>query len=484
MTTPRQSTEPTVTPGIADIATRAASAKKATKPAQGTESAADVFSRSQLAERTLERRAVEAAIWGMPIVSVDAMRQAFFRDAGGKYNDIVYLSKQADWRFQITTPNAASWYVYIQLNTKNGPIVLDIPPAAGAGLFGSINDAWQKAEADVGPSGSDGGKGGKYAVLPPDYKGVVPADFIAVPMSTYNGYSLLRAIPETTSPPDVAKALELVKKVRVYALAQAASPPPQRHIDIAGKLFDGVAVFDDTFYESLARIVDEEPVQRRDLIAMTDLRSIGIEKGKPFKPDAATRDVLKRAVVEAHAGFVQTTMGLPAFWPGAQWTLPTTPLGSQTGLTFETAEYFAVDERAQLFFLGCGPAKKPGAATVYLTGTKDATGTPLKGDNTYRLRVPPNVPAKQFWAVTVYDVETAAFVREVSRVDLNSYDKAMQRNADGSVDVFFGPKAPPGKEANWIPTAPGKPWLTLFRFYGPDKPLMDKTWKLPDIEKV
>ena len=448
------------------------------------ESVADVLGASQLAERALERRAVESAIWGMPIVSVDAMRQAFFRDAGGQYNDVAFLSKQADWKFQITTPNASSWYVYIPLNTKNGPVVLDIPPAVGAGLFGSINDAWQKPEADVGPTGEDGGKGGKYAVLPPGYKEPVPADVFAVPLSTYNGYSFLRAIPQTTSPTDVANALDLVKKVRVYPLTEATNPPQQRHIDIAGTLFDGVAVFDDTFYDSLARIVDEEPVQRRDLVAMTHLRAIGIERGKPFTPNTATREILKRAIAEAHAGFMQTTMGLPAFWPGVLWALPATHVGSETGLTFETVDRLAVDERAQLFFLGCAPAKKPGAATMYLAAMKDATGTLLRGDHAYRLRVPPKVPAKQFWAVTVYDFETAAFVREAPRVELNSYNQEMQKNADGSVDVFFGPVAPSGNDANWIATAPGKPWLTLFRFYGPDKALFDKTWTLPDIEKM
>jgi hypothetical protein len=282
----------------------------------------------------------------------------------------------------------------------------------------------------------------------------------------------------------VTKALDLVKKVRVYPLTQAANPPQQRYIDIAGKLFDGVAVFDETFYESLARIVDEEPLQNRDLVAMTQLRAVGIEKGKPFTPDTATREILKRAIVEAHAGFMQTTMGLPIYWPAVHWTSPGPRIAAETGFTFETGGYLAVDERAQLFFLGCAPAKKPGAATVYLAATKDATGTPLRGDQTYRLRVPPKVPAKQFWAVTVYDFETAAFVREAPRVELNSYNQEMQKNADGSVDVFFGPAAPSGKDANWIATALGKPWLTLFRFYGPDKRLFDKTWTLPDIEKM
>jgi hypothetical protein len=348
------------------------------------------FTTAQLAERTLYRRAVEAAIWGMPIVSVHAMPQAFFRDAGAKYNDIIYLSRQADWKFQITTPNASSWYVYIAFNTKEGPVVLDIPPAVGAGLFGNLNDAWQVPEADVGPTGEDAGRGGKYLILPPVYGHAVPTGYIPVPLSTYNGYSFLRAIPASTSPADVAKALDLVKKVRVYSLAEAAAPPPQRFIDMAWKILDGIARFDDTFYDSLARMVDEELVQQRDLAALGQLRSIGIEKGEPFNPDAAAREVLKQAVLEARAGFIQTMIELPAFWSGSSWALPASHVGGETGHTFQTAQYLDVDARAQLFYFGCAPAKKPGAATFYLAAMKDATGAALGGGNNYRLRVPPN----------------------------------------------------------------------------------------------
>jgi hypothetical protein len=129
------------------------------------------------------------------------------------------------------------------------------------------------------------------------------------------------------------------------------------------------------------------------------------------------------------------------------------------------------------------PAKL-GAASFYLVSYRDVAGQPLEGGTAYRLRIPPNVPAQQFWAVTIYDLETAGFIRESSRVGVDSYDQKMRRNVDGSVDVYFGPAAPAGQETNWISTVPGKSWLAMFRFYGPNKSLLDKTWKLPDIEKV
>ena len=437
-----------------------------------------------LSQRTLYRRAVEAAIWGMPIVSVDAMRQAFFRDAGAQYGDIVYLSKQADWRFQITTPNASSWYVYIPFNTKDGPLVLDLPAAAGAGLFGSLNDAWQVPLADVGPTGVDEGKGGKYLILPPCYNESVPDNYIPVRFATYNGYSFLRAIPATTSPADVWKALDLVRHTRVYRLSQAASPPPQRHMDIAGHLFDGIAHFDETFYDSLARMVSEEPVQGHDLVAMAQLRSIGIERSKRFEPNGALTELLAEAITEARAGFIHSTMALQSFWPRSQWAIPASTIAAKTDFTFVEDDRLDVDARAQLFFLGCAPPKKAGAASFYLMATKDAAGAGLDGGKSYRLRVAPNVPAKQFWAVTVYDLESAAFVRNAPRVELNSYDRNVQKNEDGSVDAWFGPARPVGLESNWIATVPGKQWFAMFRLYGPDNAVLEKSWRLADLEPL
>src|SRR5262249_33911644 len=101
------------------------------------------YSPEELARRTIERRAVEAAIWGMPIVAMDAMRKGFLRDMEAKHNDIVFYSKPADWKFQTTTPNASTHYIYSAYDTRrDGPIVIEVPPAVGAGLYGQLCDMW------------------------------------------------------------------------------------------------------------------------------------------------------------------------------------------------------------------------------------------------------------------------------------------------------------------------------------------------------
>jgi len=440
------------------------------------------FSGGEVARRTIERRAVEAAIWGMPIVSFDAMRQAFFRDAGAKYGDILYFSRFADWKFQVTTPNASSLYVYLNFNLKNGPVVLDLRAAAGAGLSGSLNDAWQVPLIDIGPAAEDRAYGGKYLLLPPEYQGSVPDGYIRVQSPTYNGYAVFRSIPATASTPDLEKGLNLVKEMRVYPLEFAENPPESRHIDISSKLFDGIARFDDTFYENLARMVNEENIRDHDFVMTAQLRSLGIEKGTPFKPDPATRAILKRAVAEAHAWFMQSMAAGDRHWPNAHWTV-SAPVGPKTGFTFLAADGLYIDERATAFFMTCAPAKQSGAASINVGAYRDSSGELLRGEMMYRLQIPPNAPAKQFWAVTVYDLETAGFIREAPVVAINFYQEP-QKNPDGSIDVYFGPVAPAGKESNWIYTEPGKPWFALFGSYGPERAVFDKSWTLGDIEPI
>ncbi|WP_158789239.1 DUF1254 domain-containing protein [Granulicella sp. L46] len=433
--------------------------------------------------RTVRRRAVEAAIWGMPLVSVDAMRTAYFRDAGAQYNDILYFGKPADWRFQFTTPNASTHYVYFNFNLKDGPVVLEIPPTVGAGLFGSLDDAWEVPVTDVGAAGQDKGNGGKYLLLPPAYNAKIPAGYFPFQFQTNNGYGLLRAIPITSSNEDQVKAIDLVKKIKLYPLAQEPDPPKQNYIDASGKLIDGVVRFDDSFYASLSRMVNEEPVQTRDLVAMGQLRSLGIEKGKPFNPDDATKAILKQAAQEAHEQFMLAVRGGEPWFPGTHWTLIENK-GAKTGFSFMDDSTLYLEERAVIYFVAFALPKQLGAATFYVVAANDSHGQPLTGEKTYRLHVPSNPPAKQYWATTAYDLDTACLIRDMPNPGLDSYNQKMQRNPDGSVDIYYGPTPPAGQEANWVPTASGKPWFTLFRFYGPDKPLFDKSWTMTDLEPV
>ena len=143
-----------------------------------------------------------------------------------------------------------------------------------------------------------------------------------------------------------------------------------------------------------------------------------------------------------------------------------------------------MDSRGTALASFFGTTASLGKGSFYLGCFVDASGQPLRGESTYRLRVPANAPVREFWALTVYDQETAALFRESTRLTVGSLDKDLRKNDDGSVDIYIGPKAPAGQEANWLYTPRGKNWWPWFRLYGPTDVLFEKTWKLPDIEKL
>jgi hypothetical protein len=322
-------------------------------------------------------------------------------------------------------------------------------------------------------------------VLPPGYTGEVPASYVAVPSKTYNTFTALRSILATNSDEDVRKGDALVKQIKVYPLANAAKPPAQRFVDMTETMYDGLVLYDESIYTSLARMLNEEPVQPEDLQMMGILFPLGIEKGKDFKPDAATVAQLKSAAAEAHAWLLEKiSTFVEDWWPNSQWKVPVRAIAPKTGFKWKVANYFDVDSRGIAFSGFFLPPAKLGSGSFYLGANFDSRGVPLRGENTYRLQVPANVPVSQFWALTVYNSETMALFLNLDRPTLDSLDPRMHKNNDGSVDLYMGQKAPAGQETNWIYTPAGKSWFPWFRFYGPEKPLFDKSWKMPDIEKV
>jgi hypothetical protein len=452
------------------------------------ESRVDRLSASELAERTVHRRAVEAVVWGMPAVNTDLMYQAMVREVKGDWNQIVYWSRLLDWKNQTLTPNPDAIYLMPFFNTAEaGPVVLEIPPADEGSITGSIMDCWQTPLEDVGPAGVDKGRGSKYLILPPDYSGTAPDGYIALPSQTYQGYALLRSILRSGSDADFVKAVDYGKRIRLYPLSAAANPPATTYLDAADVLFDATIPYDVRFFESLARIVASQPWLERDRAMIDPLRTLGIEKGKSFAPDARTREIMNEAAKEASQWLdLQYEASLsPPFYEGARWALPAAP-GLMEGMqsSFADPNRYPTDGRGTIYSMAFFCPKHSGLGSFYLMATRDKEGRPLDGGSTYRLTVPPNVPVNQYWSATVYDRTTHGLVRNMERASRSSQRPGLKVNANGSVDIYFGPAAPPTKEANWVPTCPEGEFEVLFRFYGPEKSLFEKTWRLPDIEKI
>jgi hypothetical protein len=452
-----------------------------------TSSLADGVSPDELARRAVERRAVEAVIWGMPAVNAELMYDEMVK-AGGKPGEIIYWGKPLDWRNQTLTPNPDTLYFMGFYDTKaSGPMVVEIPPAGDDGsLNGNFVTLWQTALEDAGKLGVDKGNGVKFLITPPGYDGKIPDGFEQLASDTYGGYFLVRSSLESRSEADVQKSIAYGKRVKFYPLSQIDNPPQTLFVDVKDKDFDSTIKYDATFFTLLDRVVQTEPWIARDRAMIDQLRTIGIEKGKAFAPDDATKQALEAGVEEAKALLaVRYDAGFPVFFDGTHWTMPTLPEtieGQST--TYANPDKYAVDARGLAYTYAYIALKRLGVGQFYLINIKDRDGASYDGGKVYRLHVPPNVPVQQYWSVTAYDRETHALIKGVDRASRASNAADLAKNADGSVDVWFGPKAPEGKESNWVPTDANRRFELMFRLYGPTKALFDKAWTLPDVEKV
>jgi hypothetical protein len=444
-------------------------------------------SRDDLNRRTIERRAVEAVIWGMPAVNYDLMLQEMLK-AGGEVGQVIYWGRPLDAKNQTLTPNPEALYFMTFFNTKDGPVVLDLPPGDANGSFnGNIVTVWQMPLEDAGLLGLDKGKGGKYVVLPPGYIDRLPDGYVPVPSNTFGGYMLFRANLKSHSDADVQAAIAYGKRMKVYPFAQASNPPETVFADVKDREFDSTIRYDASFFQNLDRIVQSVPWLDRDRAMIDQLKSLGIEKGKPFNPTDATQPLLASAAREA-AAWLETKYdaGLPPFFSAtSRWTFPAHPdIVKAQQSAFSDPNEYPLDYRGLSYTYGYIGIKHLGAGQFYAISIRDKDGDAFDGGKTYKLTVPPNPPVEQYWSVTAYDRQTHALIKNMPRASRSSQIPELQKNADGSIDIYFGPRAPDGKDTNWVPTDPARKFELMARFYAPKKEFFDKVWKLPDVEKV
>jgi hypothetical protein len=427
------------------------------------------------------QRACQAYLWGIPAVGLAEWRLAH-RDVFKARNGEMLSYLDFAEKLGILTPNYTTPYIATLFDVEeSGPLVVEIPPGLMAGM---ILDIWQRVLADLGVVGPDHGKGGKYLILPPGHEMVNPEGYYVVQSP---GRTLLAGVRLLDA--DKEKAIkELIPGIKTYTWSPKGTGEviPVRHAgDVKWSQMPprGMA-----YWDRLNKVVQSEPIMERDRLILAQLRFLGIEKGKSFAPDARQKKLLEQAAVVGEAMAKANTSDKrvePPFWPGTNWKHALVVSVDQ-----RMPGYDQLDERAAWFYEAVVVSKgmltqTPGVGQRYIASYKDRDGGWLDGGNNYRLHVPPNPPVTQFWSVTAYDEGTRQMpVTEQGRPDLSSRKTDLVKNSDGSVDVYFGPKAPVGKEANWIQTLAGKGWFAYFRFYGPTEPFFDKSWALPDFEKV
>lgn len=429
------------------------------------------------------QRGVQAFLTCIPAASAYAFRTGL-RTLGSD-NQTVFISESlVDARGLFLTGNTETIYNITWLDTHDGPLVLEVPE----GVLGVIDDFWFGNVSDIGPLGPDKGKGGKFLLLPPNYTGNVPDGYFVLPSRTYGHWCFFRVFIESG---DMETAVSYAKKnYRAYPLKLAANPPAMNFINISGKYINTIHSNDFSFYNEVNQVVQEEPLESVDPEVRGLLAAIGIKKGKPFEPDARMKSILTDAAAVGNAtarAIDFSTRDKEAYlYPNSTWK--TIFIGND--YHFSPEGILNPDARSFYFYMATGnsPAwiiKMVGELSQYIVTEHDATGQYLDGGKNYSLHLPPNIPAKRFWSLLVYDPQTRSMLQTDQHFpSISSLRKDIVINPDSSVDIWFGPKPPVGKEANWIQTVPGKGWFLMLRMYGPLEPWFDRTWKPGEIETM
>jgi hypothetical protein len=423
------------------------------------------------------QRACQAYLWSIPIVSMVQWEYAHLEQLGAKNGQIVFLESYED-KLGGLTYNTTTPYAIAFVDMRDGPWVMVVPEGE---VRGAVNDFWQIGVAQLT-------KPGKYLFVGPgqDVPEKAKAEgYDVIKMPTINIMPGIRLMAK-----DRTVRMNLLSEIEIYPYAERSNPNPRGYMTPNGKPWEAWHPRGITYWERLADIVNREPVHERDRYWMAMLKSIGIEKGKPFEPTSAQRKMLTEAALVGEAmakanDFFNPRIEDAHYVKGSMWEYAAVCTPNQ-----RREFYDDLDERAAWFYEAVTNDEmmhghKTGKGQVYMAAYRDGDGDWLDAGVNYTLQVPPDAPVEAFWSMTIYDVATRAITVNDTKLADRSSRMDLLVNKDGSVDLYMGPDKPAGDKAkNWVQTLPGKAWFTYFRLYSPKKAFLDKTWVLPDIEKA
>ena len=425
------------------------------------------------------QRATQAYMDFFPAMSLYGIVKSQIRDFGFKTSsDVGVMADFMTSSENYLTGNNSTIYAFASIDLKvDGPTVVEIPP----GMYGTANDANFRYLTDFGPTGPDKAKGGKFLFLPPKFKGKVPEGYYVFHSPGYRIWAMMRGFGEVGTGDKAVNWFN--ERLKVYPLASG----PRKHeaINTSGLGANTLVPEDGSAFEMLNEIIQYEPTELFDKELLGRLATLGIEKGKPFKPDTRMQGIFdqaaKQGVAMSRAILYSSREPEINYWPDRHWEKMFV-----RNTEFMENGHSDIDARTLWFYqaIVVSPnllSTTPGAGTAYLTASKDKDGAFLMGNKSYRLRVPAKMPVKRFWAVTAYDPASRSLLKSDGNITVGSLGKP-EVNKDGSVDIYFGQKAPEGKEKNFIKTDPEKGFFVVFRFYGPLEGYINKTWVLNDFE--
>ena len=438
---------------------------------------------ADLRDSLMLSRAIDVYLAQMPVVSWYHVWKGVAGAGEARPNQMVIWESLMDAQTVLLTGNCETVYGLVSFDLKrDGPVVVELPPM----MLGGFNDVWQRSVADVGPTGVDKGKGGKILLLPPNHREAPPDGYVVLRPRAYRTSLGVRGFLVDGK---TDHAVALMKSARAYPLRDARSPPAMHFVNGSHQEIDTIFADNYQFFEGLADLIASEPEDAISAPERFALASIGIEKYKPYKPNAERRALLADA---ARVGSAMARVNTFASndperlaYSDRKWEW----LFIGGSAEFISQGYVNTDRRAAFAYaaIGMSPAmveKIVGGGSQYLWTPRDADGEYLDGVNFYRLRMPAEIPVKNFWSVVVYDAESRSMLRNSQKFPSRSAYTDPEINADGSIDIYFGPKAPPEHTKNWIETVPGKGWFPLLRLYGPQESFFDRSWEPGDIERI
>ena len=438
-----------------------------------------------LHDEMLFHRATQVVLWSLPAMTLWAMKKGSEAEFGAGSNVFPIWKDRLSAETLVSTPNSDLVYGmgYLDLQA-DGPTVIEVPPK----LQGILDDFWHRPLTDVGYVGPDKGEGGNYLILPPDYEGEVPEGYHTFESRTFNVFVFWRAfLGENRS---TGEGVALMEQTRIYPLSKKDDPPEMVFPNGSGRPADMLYPKDYRYFDGLAEFVQNEHPGTEDAAMRGLMASLGIIKGEPYAPDDRMKEILSAGaevgMKMAHALRFGDKLPNTKYYTDRNWH----NVLNVENVDFNENGYRNVDAQVGMFIIGysISPAmvlNMVGAGSKYPFAYKDAEGNYLSGGTSYRLHLPPDVPAENFWSVTLYDAETASGVQNGQPFPSIGSNDDLAYNEDGSVDLYFGPEPPDGApETNFLRTVPEKGWFTLMRLYSPGEAFFDQSWRPGDFEKL